>query len=63
LAVKENGVFPAKETEAQTNNRYLEYLKERGGVYTEIVDDCTRSTLQAIIRGKIDPKTVIVANK
>jgi hypothetical protein len=31
-------------------------ILQRGcSVYTEIVPDCTRKTLQAIIRGKIDP--------
>lgn len=33
---------------------------ERGGkVYTEVVSDCSKATLQAIIRGKIAPETVI----
>ena len=33
---------------------------QRGGkVYTEIVPDCAKATLQAIIRGKVDPKSVI----
>ncbi len=30
-----------------------------GQVYTEIVPDCTRITLQGIIRGKVDPTSVI----
>ena len=34
-------------------------LKRNGKVYTEIVPDCSRATLQAIIRGKVDPETVI----
>jgi transposase-like protein len=35
-------------------------LLQRGGnVYTEIVPDCTRRTLQAIIRGKVEPESVI----
>ena len=35
-------------------------ILQRGGhVYTEIVPDCARKTLQAIIRGRIDPDSVI----
>lgn len=33
---------------------------ERGGcVYTEVVPDCSKATLQAIIRGKVDVQSVI----
>src|SRR5437660_2795818 len=34
-------------------------LKREGKVYTEIVPDCKKATLQAIIRGRIAPETVI----
>jgi transposase-like protein len=35
-------------------------IHERGGkVYTEIVDDASKATLQGIIRGKVDVKSVI----
>jgi len=34
-------------------------FKRGGKVYTEIVPDCTKNTLQAIIRGRIDPESVI----
>lgn len=34
-------------------------LKREGRVYTEIVPDCSKATLQAIIRGRIKPETVI----
>jgi transposase len=34
-------------------------LKRQGKVYTEIVPDCSRATLQGIIRGRVEPKTVI----
>jgi transposase len=35
-------------------------LLQRGGkVYTEIIPDCARKTLQAIIRGKVDPESII----
>ena len=30
-----------------------------GQVYTEIVSDCSKSTLQRIIRGRVDPETII----
>lgn len=30
-----------------------------GQVYTEIVPDCSKATLQGIIRGRVDPATVI----
>ena len=32
-------------------------------VYTEIVPDCSRATLQAIIRGKVKPDSVIHSDK
>lgn len=35
-------------------------ILQRGGkVYTEIVSNCSKKTLQAIIRGKVDPESVI----
>ncbi len=34
-------------------------LQRGGSVYTEIVPDCARKTLLAIIRGRIDPDSVI----
>ncbi len=34
-------------------------LKRHGKVYTEIVPDCSKATLQAIIRGRIKPDAVI----
>lgn len=34
-------------------------LKRDGVVYTEIVPDCTKATLQGVIRGHIEPNTVI----
>jgi len=34
-------------------------LKRAGKVYTEIVPDCSRDTLQSIIRGKVDAESVI----
>lgn len=34
-------------------------LKRKGKVYTEIIPDATKGTLQAIIRGKVDIETVI----
>ena len=35
-------------------------ILQRGGkVYTEIVSNCSKRTLQAIIRGKVDPESVI----
>ena len=35
-------------------------ILQRGGrVYTEIVPDCAKATLQGIIRGRVDPKSVI----
>ncbi len=30
-----------------------------GRVYTDIVPDCSKPTLQGIIRGRVDPETVI----
>jgi len=34
-------------------------LKRDGKVYTEIVPDCKKATLQAIIRGRVAPEVVI----
>ena len=34
-------------------------FERQGHVYTEIVPDCSRPTLQGIIRGRVDPRTVI----
>lgn len=34
-------------------------LKRGGKVYTEIVPDCAKATLQAIIRGRVDPDSII----
>ena len=34
-------------------------LRRHGRVYTEIVSDCSRATLQGIIRGRVDPASVI----
>lgn len=35
-------------------------LLQRGGtVYTEIVSDCARKTLQTVIRGKVDQESII----
>ena len=34
-------------------------FKRQGCVYTEIVSDCSRATLQGIIRGRVDPEGVI----
>lgn len=34
-------------------------FKRNGSVYTEIVPDCKKKTLQAVIRGRVKPETVI----
>ena len=34
-------------------------FKRQGRVYTEIVPDCSRATLQGIILGRVDPESVI----
>ena len=34
-------------------------FERQGQVYTEIVPDCSKPTLQGIIRGRVDPRTVI----
>ena len=34
-------------------------LKRRGKVYTEVIDDCSKATIQAIIRGKVELDSVI----
>ena len=37
----------------------LRALESDGKVYTEIVPDCKKATLQAIIRGRVAPEVVI----
>ena len=35
-------------------------LRKRGGkVFTEIIEDCSRASLQAVIRGRIDPGSIV----
>ena len=34
-------------------------FKRNGKVFTEIIPDCRRATLQAVIRGRIDPESII----
>jgi transposase len=38
-------------------------LERNGKVYTEIVPDCSRATLQAIIRGRVEVESVIHSDK
>ena len=33
--------------------------EREGAVYTELVTDCSKETLQAIIRGKVSPESII----
>jgi len=37
-------------------------LKRNGRVYTEIIPDCKKKTLQAVIKGKIDKESVIYSD-
>lgn len=37
----------------------FDLFKRQGRVYTEIVPDCSRATLQDIIQGRVDPESVI----
>jgi transposase-like protein len=37
-------------------------FKRNGKVYTEIVPDCSKATLQAVIRGKVAPESVIYSD-
>lgn len=37
-------------------------FKRNGKVYTEIVSDCSKATLQAIIRGKVEPDSIIYSD-
>ena len=34
-------------------------FKRNGKVFTEIIPDCRRTTLQAVIRGRVDPESII----
>ena len=37
--------------------------KRNGKVYTEIVPNCSRATLQAIIKGKVDKESMVYSDK
>ena len=37
-------------------------FKRNGKVYTEIVPDCSKATLQAVIRDKVEPESVIYSD-
>ena len=37
-------------------------MKRNGRVYTEIVPNCKKATIQAIIKGKVDPATIIYSD-
>ena len=37
-------------------------FKRNGKVYTEIVPDCSKNTLQAVIRGKVEPESIIYSD-
>jgi transposase-like protein len=37
-------------------------IQRKGSVYTDIVPDCARKTLQAIIRGRVKPDSIIHAD-
>jgi transposase-like protein len=38
-------------------------FKRGGKVYTEIVPDCAKATLQGIIRGRVDPESIIHSDR
>ena len=38
-------------------------LQRQGKVYTEIVPDCVKATLQGIIRGRVSPESIIHSDK
>jgi len=38
-------------------------LQRQGKVYTEIVPDCAKATLQGIIRGRVSPESIINSDK
>lgn len=37
-------------------------FKRNGKVYTEIVPDCSKATLQGVIRGKVEPESIIYSD-
>ncbi len=54
---------PGKHGRGTSKQPVFGIFERDGKVYTEIVDDCTKPTLQAIIRGRIDPRTIVVTDK
>ena len=46
-----------------TNRQPVFGIFERGGeIYTQIIEDCSKPTLQAIIRGRVDPQSVVCSD-
>ena len=43
-------------------NRWYGIFKRQGRAYTEIIPDCTKVTLQAVIKGKIEIDSVIYSD-
>jgi len=54
--------LPRLRGRGQANNPSLALFDRDGEVYTEIVSDCSQSTLRAIIRGRIDPQRVVCSD-
>ena len=57
LALSELKVNEVEEQVAK--HRFLEFFNGAVQVYTEVVPDCAKRTLQAIIRGRVDPESII----
>ncbi len=58
--VSAHGESKEKEAvEPVAKHPYSVFFKCGGKVYTEIVPDCAKATLQAIIRGRVAPESVV----
>ena len=55
-ALAELGAFEAVEAE---ENIVFGLFKRNGRVYTEVVPDCSKATLQGIIRGRVELESII----
>ncbi len=50
---------PPKKGQGTLNQPVFGIYEREGAVYTELVTDCSKETLQAIIRGKVSPESII----
>ncbi len=58
-ANRKKGKAKKKRGRGTTKQPVFGILERNGRVYTEIIPNCSKKTLQGIIKGKVDPTTII----